>query len=68
MGYFGEAMKTASKNVPQYLISMRRDVAARLDTANSGHPKPELVAKLNTELDAFDAKHPSVRGVSHSIY
>jgi hypothetical protein len=48
--------------VPAYLVSARRSLCDRLEAAEKGHPKPDLVASIEAELDAFDAKHPNVRG------
>jgi hypothetical protein len=52
--------KTAA--VPAHLISARRSICDRLEAAEKGHPKPELVASIHAELDAFDVKYPNVRG------
>lgn len=63
MRYFALMSKpTATKPIPQYLVSMRRDLCARLESAEKGHPKPELVRRLLAEVDAFDKANPRVRG------
>lgn len=64
----GNAMPTVpfmtkfEPTVPAYLISLRRSLCERLEAAEKGHPKPDLVKKIEAEIDAFDAKHPRVRG------
>jgi hypothetical protein len=45
-----------------YLMSVRRSLCERLEAAEKGHPKPDLVKQLAAEIDEFDAKHPHVRG------
>lgn len=53
-------MKTKLAPMP-HLVLARRHLCDRLDAALKGHPKPALVAKLEAEIDAFDAKNPDVR-------
>ncbi len=52
---------TRLRPVPSYLVQQRRDLAARYDAATQGHPKPALAQRLADELDAFDARNPTVR-------
>lgn len=44
-----------------FLTGERRAICERLEAAEKGHPKPELVKKITAELDAFDRKHPEIR-------
>jgi hypothetical protein len=56
-------MKTTQPiDVPSYLLNARRALCDRLDAAEKGHPKPELVASISAESVAFDKAHPQVRG------
>lgn len=56
-------MKTnTAKLAPMpHLVLARRHLGERLDAALAGRPKPAIVAKLEAEIDAFDARHPEVR-------
>lgn len=52
---------TKPATVTPFDVATRRNLAAALDRAESGHPKPELVRKLAAELEAYDRANPAVR-------
>lgn len=62
LSQYGSTMKKTPIEVPAYLLNARRALCDRLDAAEKGAPKPDLVASINAEIDAFDKAHPQVRG------
>ena len=56
-----DAAIRADDAVAPYWTGERRALCLRLEDAQKGHPKPELVKKLEAEVDAFDRAHPTIR-------